>query len=339
MDRPFQYSPFDPQQRQIRLVTLEPGAWPDGIRCSIDAISFDRQPIYDALSYVWGDASNRRPIRLNDDLFDITENLWIVLRRLRDHTIRRVLWVDAICINQIDSEEKSQQVTMMREIYGACQTAIIWLREDLDVAETGSKSVLASRACEMLDMLGADRHLHELPCFSVSDGGRTEISEDYAAHFDGFRKFVDVLWWKRIWVVQEMILPNNLKFLYASEEFSYETLRSVVQVLQFHGTTCCKQYRYTLRAPAFDPILTFQEQVEPRVSTRETWTKHTSITLFRLRRLFSAFQATEKRDLFYALLGLVTNWGSSAPLYPNYGIPLREAIVQAVFKCISEQGG
>lgn len=75
------------------------------------------------------------------------------------------------------------------------------------------------------------------------------------------------------------------------------------------------------------------------VSTRETWTHQTPTTLFHLRRLFSAFKATEQRDLFYALLGLVTSWGAGTPLHPNYGIPLKEAITQAVFKCISEQGG
>ena len=339
MDEIYQYSPLDPSQRQIRLVLLEPGAWPDGIRCSIHTIAFDGQPKYDALSYVWGDAKNRKTIQLNGHSFEVTENLWIVLRRLRDHGIRRELWIDAICINQSDNEEKSQQVSMMRDIYGGCHEAIIWLGEDPHVAETGSKSMVASRACEMLELHGADRHFHELPCFSASEGDRTEISEDYVVHFEAFGKLVAVPWWKRIWVIQEMVLPKNIKFLYASEEFSYMTLRSVVQVLQIHGTTCCKQYRYTLRALAFDPILTFQEQVEPMVSTRETWTHQTSTTLFGLRRLFSAFQATDKRDLFYALLGLVTNWGSSTPLYPNYGASPREAIVQAVFKCVSEQGG
>ena len=134
-------------------------------------------------------------------------------------------------------------------------------------------------------------------------------------------------------------LPENVKFLYASEELDYETLKNVKRVLQTHGTTCCKQYRYSLRALAFDPILTFQEQVEPMISIRETWTQHTSITLYHLRRLFSAFQATDKRDLFYALLGLVTDWGSSTPLYPSYTTSKREAIAQAVFKCVSEQGG
>ena len=263
MDRTYQYSPLDPRQRQIRLIQLEPGAWPDGIRCSIHTISFDGQPVYDALSYVWGDPNNRKPIQLNGHSFEVTENLWIVLRRLRDHGIRRELWIDAICINQSDNEEKSQQVSMMRDIYGGCQEAIIWLGEDPDVAETGSKSMVASRACDMLELLGADRHFHELPCFSASDRNRNEISKEYTVHFEAFRKLVDAPWWKRIWVIQEMVLPKNIRYLYASEEFSYMRLRSVVRVLQIHGTTCCKQYRYTLRALAFDPILTFQEQVEP----------------------------------------------------------------------------
>lgn len=81
------------------------------------------------------------------------------------------------------------------------------------------------------------------------------------------------------------------------------------------------------------------EQVEPMVFTRETWTHQTPTTLFYLRRQFSASQASQKRDLFYALLGLVTSWGSDTPLYPDYGISQKEAITQAVFKCISEQEG
>ena len=116
-----------------------------------------------------------------------------------------------------------------------------------------------------------------------------------------------------------MVLLKSLKFLYSSEEFSYETLKSVVQGLQIHGRACCNQYRYTLRALAFDPILTFQEQVELMVFTRETWTHQTPTTLFYLRRQFSASQASQKRDLLYALLGLVTSWGSDTPYTQTIG--------------------
>ena len=142
---------------------------------------------------------------------------------------------------------------MMGEIYKGCERAIVWLGEDVDSAESESKSAIATRTCEMLEILGADKHLHELPCFSTIDGQRTEISEGYTVHFEAFRALVDVPWWKRIWVIQEMVLPKRIEFLYASEEFSYETLRSVVQVLQNHGTTCCKQYRYTLRSASLRP--------------------------------------------------------------------------------------
>jgi Heterokaryon incompatibility protein (HET) len=340
MSQGYQYPPLDPKRRQIRLVTLESGAWSDKICCIIDVVSFDGHPIYEALSYVWGDEKDQEDIQLNDHPFKVTKNLWMVLRRLRDSAVSRVLWIDAICINQSDKNEKSHQVAMMGEIYSSCQKAIIWLGEDLDTTQAGSKSIVASRAYDMLKMLGADKHLDQLPCFSTSDGQRTEISEEYTIHFEAFRKFVDVPWWKRIWVIQEMVLPKSLKFLYSSEEFSYETLKSVVQGLQIHGTTCCKQYRYTLRALAFDPILTLQERVEPMVFTRETWTHQAPTTLFHLRRQFSASQASQKRDLFYALLGLVTSWGSSTtPLYPDYEISQKEAITRAVFKCISEQAG
>ena len=52
---------------------------------------------------------------------------------------------------------------MMGGVYSSCQKTIIWLREDLDTTEAGSKSIVASRACDMLGMLGAGRHLDH-PC-------------------------------------------------------------------------------------------------------------------------------------------------------------------------------
>lgn len=339
MSQEYQYSQLDRENRQIRLLTLEPGVWADKICCSIDIVSFNDHPTYEALSYVWGNEKDRKDIQLNGRPFDVTENLWMVLRRLRDDAVRRVLWVDAVCINQKDNNEKSHQVAMMGEIYSSCQKTVIWLGEDHDTINAGSKSIVASRARDMLELLGAGSHLDELPCFSTGASQRTEISEEYVVHFEAFRKFVDLPWWKRIWVIQEMVLPKSLTLFYSSEEFSYEVLRSVVQGLQIHGSTCCKEHRYTLRALAFDPILTLQEQVEPMVFTRETWTRHTPMTLFHLRRQFSASQASQKRDLFYALLGLVTSWGSNNPLYPDYEISQKEAITKAVFKCISDQGG
>ncbi|RYP49509.1 hypothetical protein DL768_004812 [Monosporascus sp. mg162] len=335
----YQYSALSREHPHIRLVTLKPGSWFDEINCTVHVVPFDGQQVFEALSYVWGNPHVRKRICLNDHDFEVTENLWLAMRRLRNPSTPRVLWIDAICINQKDDSEKSQQVGMMGDIYKSCKNCIIWLGESSENAEAGVQSATAAQACELLGLLATDKHLPELPCFSAVEGERMNISEQYEAHFEALKQLLDLPWWRRIWVIQELVLPRSVKFLYASEELPYQILRGVVDVLKTHAATCCKLHRMTLRALAFDPLLTIQEQVDPMVSTRETWAKYEPITLFQLRRQFYAFQATEKRDLFYGLLGLVTEWCSNTPLQPNYSASLRTAVTEAVFKCTSEQGG
>lgn len=336
--QPFTYPSLDGYDRRIRLVTLAAGAWKDPIRCTLNVVDYDVNPPYEALSYVWGNSSDFKDIQLNGQPFEVTENLWMVLRRLR-RPEPRVLWIDAICIDQENHNEKSHQVSMMGEIYSRCKKAILWLGEDSSTAETGSTSTTAYDVCELLSVLASDKHFNELPCFSPGEGRPLEISAQYANAFCGLDLLLKSPWWKRIWVVQEMVRAPKIEFRYASERFSYETLRSVTQVLDTHATTCCKSLRMSLRAPAWDPLMIFEEQVEPMVHTRETWKRQAPTTLFDLRRRFSAYEATDKRDLFYALIGLVTTWGPTAPLNPNYEASLKDAIITAVFKCVLEHDG
>ncbi|KAI1505463.1 heterokaryon incompatibility protein-domain-containing protein [Biscogniauxia marginata] len=335
----YPYSALDRDDPHIRLVTLKPGIWSDKISCTIHVVPFDGQQMYETLSYVWGSPDNLKSISLNDHDFKVTENLWLAMRRLRNPSTPRVIWIDAICINQKDDDEKSQQVAMMGEIYKGCENCVIWLGESDERAAPGVQSVTAVRAFELMDVLATDHHLPDLPCFSEEEGQRTAISEKYEDHFMALKHLLGLPWWRRIWVIQELALPRSVKFIYASEELSYEVVRGVVDMLKTHAATCCKLHRMSLRALAFDPLLVIQEQVDPIVSTRENWSKQESTTLFQLRRQFYAFQATEKRDLFYGLLGLVTDWGSTKPLQPNYSSTPRVAITEAVFRCISEQGG
>jgi hypothetical protein len=333
----YQSCPLSPDHPQIRLLTLQPGTWSDEICCNVRVASFDKHLEYECLSYVWGDPEVRKTINLEGYRFEATENLWLAMRRLRQPESARVFWIDAICINQADKHEKSQQVAMMGDIYKNCQKCTIWLGEDNETGEGTSTSTTAVMACELLDMLGNDRHLHEMPCFSIIEGRRAEISKTYDDHFEALRRFLSLPWWKRTWIIQELALPKTVQFLFASKEIPYQALSSVVHMLETHATSCCRGNRTSLRALAFDQLLLIQEQVEPLVSTRETWTHGEKVTLFQLRRRFYSFQATEKRDLFYGLLGLVTHWNSS-PLQPRYDISLREAIAGAVFKCIKEEG-
>lgn len=95
------YQPL--QHNEIRLITLAPGKWRDPIECSLQIVSLDDNPTYEALSYVWGDASLRKWICLKDANFDVSKSLEVALRHLRHEDSERVMWIDAICINQLDN--------------------------------------------------------------------------------------------------------------------------------------------------------------------------------------------------------------------------------------------
>ncbi|KAH8725333.1 heterokaryon incompatibility protein-domain-containing protein, partial [Phaeosphaeriaceae sp. PMI808] len=111
----------------IRLLILRPGSFDDPIHCQLKQVSLSAEHAYDALSYVWGNASDTSPISLNGTPHHITKNLEIALRYLRHRESPKVLWVDAICINQSDINERNHQVQQMADIYSQAQRVIGWL--------------------------------------------------------------------------------------------------------------------------------------------------------------------------------------------------------------------
>jgi hypothetical protein len=99
--------------------------------------------LYEALSYVWGSVEDKQLIYIqpSDDKGDnssagnvrclrVTKNLHAALSRIRDRVLDRVLWIDAICINQEDNKEKGHQVQSMAKIYASANRVIVWLGEE-----------------------------------------------------------------------------------------------------------------------------------------------------------------------------------------------------------------
>lgn len=90
--------------RGIRVLELQPGPKDEPIICNLKPASLpssltdDESPEYDALSYVWGDKSNPVSIRCGKGVIKVTRNLHVALLHLRDETVCRDLWVDAICM-------------------------------------------------------------------------------------------------------------------------------------------------------------------------------------------------------------------------------------------------
>lgn len=91
--------PLSPHSSDIRLVKLEPGKAGDEISCHIRYELLNSKPVYNTLSYIWGDPHNISFIKLNGQDFPVTANLEVALQNLREEQVERTLWIDAICIN------------------------------------------------------------------------------------------------------------------------------------------------------------------------------------------------------------------------------------------------
>jgi Heterokaryon incompatibility protein (HET) len=133
----YHYSSLSLEPDRIRLLRLMPHENESTERTEIQCELFEytlQDPgkgthLYEALSYTWGGSDKPRSISIKKQNLAVTENLHAALLRLRDRSLERILWTDAICINQEDPEEQGQQVQLMAKIYSKATRVLIWLGE------------------------------------------------------------------------------------------------------------------------------------------------------------------------------------------------------------------
>jgi hypothetical protein len=91
---------------------------------------------------MWGRRDADQVIELDKASFSVTENLWTCLRKFRNHITSELdannIWVNAICINQEDPDERSSQVSQMGEIYARAKEVVVWLRDPTRKLENAS---------------------------------------------------------------------------------------------------------------------------------------------------------------------------------------------------------
>jgi hypothetical protein len=127
--RSFIYQSLDTDKHDIRLIRLFPESsteWQTTIECELFHINVDELPPYETLSYVWGEGVKPYQIRVNGRALGITSNLFEALLHLRASE-PRIMWVDAICIDQTNTSERNHQVALMRDIYTQAVRVNIWL--------------------------------------------------------------------------------------------------------------------------------------------------------------------------------------------------------------------
>lgn len=127
------YRPLDKSIREIRVLDILrfTGKRNEVIRCRIRHVSLDSvpKPPYETVSYCWGDPNPCEVIFLDGHDYMVPKNTYLALRRISSLMRVRTVWIDAVCINQNDVQERSQQVSMMGAIYSQTKIGLIYLGE------------------------------------------------------------------------------------------------------------------------------------------------------------------------------------------------------------------
>lgn len=156
---------------------------------------------YAALSYVWGDEGKISRIIVNGQETEVTQNLEEALRAFRDGREFETgfkLWVDAICINQKDYEERGRQIRRMRDIYGNAWTVIAWLGGE------GDESDKAIRLVRDLSIFSSKNRVTELE-------PRLRLEPGYLGQgcWLALHEFMNRPFWFRLWIIQEIVMGSS----------------------------------------------------------------------------------------------------------------------------------
>ncbi|KAI0423692.1 HET-domain-containing protein [Xylaria sp. FL1042] len=204
----FQYQPLNIVDRQIRLLTLLPDS--GRVRCRLRHVSLEKlQDEYETLSYCWGLQTSRQvKISVNGLDFLIAANLHAALLRLRhlDYYRPKTLWIDAICINQSDPIEKSNQITLMGDIYSLSRRVIIWIGEHDALTEYAFRGLtfMAARS-----KTGEKFNYYDWKYVQRSGRimSRNPVNLDAMVSGAAFSALFSRPWFRRVWVIQEVVLP------------------------------------------------------------------------------------------------------------------------------------
>ena len=249
------YSPLDTTKKEVRFCRT--GKVPDThrITCTLIAGQLADTVRYKCLSYVWGEIKQKKTIDLNLTEKEVTDNLFAALTSLEAFEGDGLLWIDALCINQNDLQEKTQQVALMADIYRGAEEVLVCLHgpprgmagENGD-AEVGASTidVDVSAAVGFLQDLSSDKHFHEMPYFSkchapACPSQREEPERDWKSAFLALTELMDSEWFSRTWTIQEIALAKNASILYRNHRIPWELVVEGFIAWTKHLNECCSK--------------------------------------------------------------------------------------------------
>jgi len=249
----FEQCPIPDHGKSIRLVYIEVSSRDEPVRVRLERyeIGSPSTPHYVALSYVWGENAFKKDVLCNDSVIQVTENLYGALERLRSTAdvngtssnpkLKGPFWIDAICIDQSNVNEKTSQVRLMGQIYSGAELVLVWLGEEdqeqieelfdalengIDVQENTQLSKLNTLQNMFKEVLDPRVPIHEnllasvlgdtLPLLLDMMPGQAPMDEPSKEEQRACERILQLLhrltrrpWFTRIWVVQEILLSRK----------------------------------------------------------------------------------------------------------------------------------
>ncbi|KAK9780083.1 putative Heterokaryon incompatibility domain-containing protein [Seiridium cardinale] len=209
------------EAKEIRLLKLLPGKGDEPICMHVDNASIDAVAgSYEALSYTWDTTTGKVDIAIDSSgednpVLPIYSSLESILRYLRKEHEMRILWIDAVCINQDDIPERNKQVPLMREIYSRCARVIAWLGEesqmDKAVFDTANRDTSGTKA--------------------ESGAGDSFPMPELMLMVAGLTSLLRRPWFSRVWIIQEAALCPDLVLQCGYQTMDWEMLMAGCEVL------------------------------------------------------------------------------------------------------------
>lgn len=342
LDAQFVYAPLEKgSATSFRIITVLPGEHHTPIICTISQEDWrDPADSYEAVSYSWGDRLHHKTIFIDGRSFHVTSNLESALRHLRhgeqDHHLR--LWVDAICINQTDSDERSQQIRQMFHIYNRAKQVIIWLGDETSDSKRAFNFINTSLAScfESVGFSCTDEQTNIASRFweEWDDGKDDEcwasidhlMTPKHAKDWSSVAQLLSRTYWSRAWIVQELISAQKAKVRCGTLSLPWPLLDMTIQMM-LRNTKIEELYSESKRDlfhNAIEDAYGFAYERSHRILSGTH-----SLDFVMLMQITRYRGCQDPRDKVFSVLSLLSE-EFQASFYPDYSQSIQTVYASAV---------
>jgi hypothetical protein len=289
----YQYTPLFGSD-SIRILSLLPRMQGNDIKVRIHHKKVSSLRICETLSYEWGEPTRTKHIFCENRVLMVTTNLLAALKRLRQPRKERLLWIDAVCINQEDLKERLQQVALMSAIYKSAKQTILWIGEEKSNTQEAFNimPILAQALQKFGDPSRLADYLSQVKDRSVLrfiDKIRQLLTESACT---GLLDLFSRPYFGRLWIMQEICLSSKASILCGTHSLDWNTFYMAARL-----TYECEFVNKGRSVSAIGRINTLKALQVAVVHGRQN--------LGHIILGGSTFCATDPRDHVFAILGML----------------------------------